>query len=385
MKNKKIFIAILIIALLFTAIISTVNATEQVETNAVENVTSAEVEEETTTDVKYEIGDLYAADEKLTIEEDVYGNAFIMGKDVTITDSKINGDVFVMGMNVTIDDTDITGSVFALGQNIEFTGESSITQVYACGQNILLGQNALISRDIRATGETVRILGTIGNNAFIDCNTLELNGKILGNLDYSAKEEAEIADGQVSGTVDFSLVEETVQQEKTIGDKLKEAFKDFVGIFITLLLIGIVFIFLDKKFLKTVYASSNGGAIGKSLLFALLGFAVIPLIGIILLFTGIGTKTGLALIYAFFLGILISVPAGVALVTGMTCRSKYSEENKANRKAAYGRYVLISLIFALLNIVPILGWMLKAFAAFLGFGAIMRNIFFKEASLDTNK
>ena len=63
----------------------------------------------------------------------------------------------------------------------------------------------------------------------------------------------------------------------------------------------------------------------------------------------------------------------------MTCRNKYSEENKANRKAVYGRFVLISLAFALISAIPILGGLLKACAIFLGFGAIIRNVFFKES------
>lgn len=383
MKNKKILIALLIITLIVTAAFNAVHATEEVNTtvaNVVENTVSNDVETKTTTDVEDEVGDLFAADQKVTVEQHVIGNAFVMGQDVTISDSIIEGDLFVMGMNVIVDDTEINGSVFALGQNVNFTGETSAAQVYALGQNLVFGPSTLIERDLSGAGETIKLGGTIGHNAFIECDNLEIDGKVLGDLNYSSNKEADIADGHVMGNVDFELVEESTAPEKTIGDKVKDAFKNFAGMFITLLLIGLVFVFLDKKFLRTVYASSNGGAIGKSLLFSLLGFAVIPLVSLILIVIGIGAKTGLALIYAFLLALLISLPACVALITGMACRKKYSEENKANRKAVYGKFVLISLAFALLSVIPILGGLLKACAIFLGFGAIIRNVFFKESN-----
>lgn len=387
MKNKKILIALLIITLLFTLAFNAVLATEEVSTNVVENATATGLVStaEVTTETKKDIGDIYSMEQSVIVEKDVVGNAFLMGKDVTINNSKITGDVFVMGMNVTIDDTEITGSVFVLGQYINFTGESSATQIYACGQNINLGQNALISNDLRVVGDTIKLASTVGHNAYIDGNKLEFAGKVLGNLEYSATEEATISDEQVGGNVVFELVEESTIQEMSLGDKIKEIFKDFAGIFISLILIGMVFIFLDKKFLRTVYASSNGGAIGKSLLFALLGFAVIPLVALILIIIGIGAKTGLALVYASFLALIISVPAFVALITGMICRNKYSEENKANRKAVYGRFVLLSLAYAILSVVPFIGTILQIAAVFIGFGAIIRNVFFKEEDLIANK
>jgi len=381
MKNKKILIALLIITLIITAAFNAVHATGDVTTtgtNVTENTTTNDLT--TTTEVKEEVGDLFEADQKVLVEQHVIGNAYVMGQDVTISDTKIDGDLFVMGMNVTIDDTEVGGNIFALGQNVNFTGETSAAQVYALGQNLAFGPKTIIARDVSGAGETIKLGGTIGHSAYIDCDNLEIDGKVLGDLEYSSTKEANIADGHVMGKVDFELVEEATAPQKTIGDRVKDLFKNFAGMFITLILIGLVFIFLDKKFLRTVYASSNGGAIGKSLLFSLLGFAVIPLASLILIVIGIGAKTGLALLYAFFLALLISLPACVTLITGMTCRNKYSEENKANRKAVYGRFVLISLAFALISAIPILGGLLKACAIFLGFGAIIRNVFFKESN-----
>ena len=381
MKNKKILIALLIITLIITAAFNAVHATGDVTTtgtNVTENTTTNDLT--TTTEVKEEVGDLFEADQKVLVEQHVIGNAYVMGQDVTISDTKIDGDLFVMGMNVTIDDTEVGGNIFALGQNVNFTGETSAAQVYALGQNLAFGPKTIIARDVSGAGETIKLGGTIGHSAYIDCDNLEIDGKVLGDLEYSSTKEANIADGHVMGKVDFELVEEATAPQKTIGDRVKDLFKSFAGMFITLILIGLVFIFLDKKFLRTVYASSNGGAIGKSLLFSLLGFAVIPLVSLILIVIGIGAKTGLALIYAFLLALLISLPACVALITGMACRKKYSEENKANRKAVYGKFVLISLAFALLSVIPILGGLLKACAIFLGFGAIIRNVFFKESN-----
>ena len=180
------------------------------------------------------------------------------------------------------------------------------------------------------------------------------------------------------GNVTYVEVEEPMVQEKTIGEKIFDTIKKYAKTFFSILLVGLVFVFVDKKFLRTIYKSTNGEVIGKSLLFMLLGICVVPIVSFILALTGIGASAGLALLYALVLACIVSMPAGVTAITGMMCRKKLSEESKANRKAAYGRLVLVALVFSLIAIIPILGSIAKLCAIVLGLGAIIRNIFYKD-------
>ena len=385
MKNKRIIsiiIALLIISLISSVGFTKVLATENVSNELVNDVTAqddvAKPTTGTNTSSTTNIGDVYALDEVVTFENDVDGNLFIMGKDIMINNVTVNGDIFVMGLNVTIDDTVTTGSIFALGQNISLTGESRSAQIYACGQNITLGQNSVIQNDARITGSKVVIDSIVGHNAYVGCDTFELNGRINGDLEYSATEESEISDDNVHGNVTFEEVEEPMVQEKTIGEKIFDTIKKYAKTFFSILLVGLVFVFVDKKFLRTIYKSTNGEVIGKSLLFMLLGICVVPIASLILALTGIGASAGLALLYALVLACIVSMPAGVTAITGMMCRKKLSEESKANRKAAYGRLVLVALVFSLIAIIPILGSIAKLCAIVLGLGAIIRNIFYKD-------
>ena len=391
MKNKKLFssvIILLIITLIASIGFTTVYATEEVSGNVVENVVENKVEEAgasasnvlttgttTTPDTKDYVGDLYCINEVITSETDVDGNLFLMGKDVMINDCTITGDIFVLALNLTIDDTVVSGNIFAMAQNLSITGETVASQLYACGQNITTGPKVNILKDMRVAGSDVKVSSTVGHNAYIGADSFELQGKIMGDLDYEAKEAANIKNDQVAGNVRFREVEP--EQEKSVTDKVKEAVKDFATMFIGIIIIGLVFIFIDRKFLNTIYSSGKGEAIGKSLLFALLGIFVFPLVALILLVTGVGSLPGLALFYSLLLAAMISIPAFVALLTGIFCKNKFSEDNKANRKAAYGRLVLLALAFSILSAIPVLGIILDICAIPIGFGAIIRNVFYK--------
>ena len=380
MKNKKIFciITLLIITLILSMGFTKVLATENVTNVQTNDVDPSQVSTKQVANPNTNIGDMYVVDEIVTFEDNVDGNLFIMGKDIMINNVTINGDIFVMGQNVTIDDAITTGSIFALGQNISLTGESRVAQIYACGQNITLGQNSVVQNDARITGSKVVIDSVVGHNAYVGCDTFELNGRINGDLEYSATEPSDISKENVHGNVKFVEVEEPTVHEKTIGEKIFDTIKKYAQTFFTILLVGIVFIFIDKKFLRTIYKSSNGEVIGKSLLFMLLGVCAVPIVSLILALTGIGVSTGLALLYALILACLVSMPAGVTAITGMICRKKFSEENKANRKAAYGRLVLVALVFSLIAIIPILGSIVKVLTVLLGLGAIIRKVFYKD-------
>ena len=295
MKNKRIIsiiITLLIITLISSVGFTKVLATENVSNELVNEVASqddvAKTQGSTTTGTTNtssttNIGDVYALDEVVTFENDVDGNLFIMGKDIMINNVTVNGDIFVMGLNVTIDDTVTTGSIFALGQNISLTGESRSAQIYACGQNITLGQNSVIQNDARITGSKVVIDSIVGHNAYVGCDTFELNGRINGDLEYSAAMEADISEDNVHGNIKFVEVEEPMVQEKTIGEKIFDTIKKYAKTFFSILLVGIVFVFVDKKFLRTIYKSTNGEVIGKSLLFMLLGVCVVPIVSLIFL------------------------------------------------------------------------------------------------------
>jgi cytoskeletal protein CcmA (bactofilin family) len=140
----------------------------------------------------------------------------------------IDGDVYATGQSVTISG-DVTGDVIAAAQTIRITGTVD-GDVRLAGQDVsITGQvsrsGTIFAADIRVDDEgsfgddvvaaagRVSIDGEVGRDVLVSVASLRIDGSIGGDVTYVSDDDARIAEGAVSGTVERIEPPKTPQVE----------------------------------------------------------------------------------------------------------------------------------------------------------------------------
>ena len=127
-------------------------------------------------------GDVYASGQRITISGNVTGDVIAAGQSITIT-GNVDGNVRLAGQDVTISgDVTRSGTIFASTVDVTDTGSF---------ENDLVGAAGDISID-----------GAIGRDVQVGVGNLTIDGTVGGNLTYNSSQEADIAEGAVSGTTE---------------------------------------------------------------------------------------------------------------------------------------------------------------------------------------
>jgi cytoskeletal protein CcmA (bactofilin family) len=130
-----------------------------------------------------------------SIDGDVYasGQSVIISGDVT-------GDVIAAAQTITVTGT-VDGNVRLAGQDVSITGEVSRSgTIFAA--NVTVGDGGSFGDDLVVGASLVRIAGDIGRDVQAATERLTVDGSVGGNVTYYSNNEASIADGSVTGTVE---------------------------------------------------------------------------------------------------------------------------------------------------------------------------------------
>jgi len=243
-------------------------------------------------------GDVVIIDEPMT--DDVYAFA-----DVIRVEAPIDGDLIAFGGQIIIDDN-ISGDVIAAAQSIEFNGnigddlraggtvivfaddvnieddatlaayaiemESDTTVggdlYFAAGQ----GKVGNVSGDLFADAIAIQIAGTVEGAAAVSVDNQPVvdpfqftpnqdlpefsmlppglsftnGGRVEGNLFYEAPSELDIPGSVVGGDLDFEQSSDATQQSP--ASAALQAVGQYVGAFVTTLLVGLILINLTPNF-----------------------------------------------------------------------------------------------------------------------------------------
>ena len=315
--------------------------------------------------------DIYSITPTQTISKVVNGNTFLIGKDVTIS-SEIYGNVFVIADNFTIDATGyVAASVFVLANKVTIDGV--IYDLYASCSDLLLSEDAIIYRDLKAIGDTINIQGRIGKNVTISANTFTLKTddaentvRIYGNLNYSSKEEIQIPEGLISGEVSFEALKE---YSPTMGEKVYAYVSNLLQ---DLLFIAVLFglaIWLTPKALEHMQKTGTQKllpAIGVGIL----AIIVIPIIALLCMFTEFTALIGFAILSIFLLMLCISYAIG-AIVLGQFVAKKL----KVTKGFMTFLIVLATtLVLWILKQIPYVNLVVSLILVIAGFGIMIMNL-----------
>jgi len=328
----------------------------------------------------------------------VTGDGYVAGNMIDIG-GKYGDDLNVAGNQVTIggeivDDTKIAGSMVNLNANVGSDAMLAGGQVnvekaavingdlYAAGGYVRLDGDC--KNDVYAAGGKVVLSGVVNGNLQVNAEEFSMtsDAKVLGNLNYKAKEElTNLVDGQVGGEVNFSQYTDINANIPSIdtetgakigaagmaglfGASLAAQVTGFVVGLLMLILTAIVMICLLPG--MTHRSSYNFTAkMGWSLLYGLLILIVMPILSVILMVTIVGLPLGIIALVMYFI-LLYVAKIVAALSIGSAILGRKDQKLSAQIWAA----LLGLLIVEVVCLIPIVGGLLGFVLMLGGMGAI---------------
>lgn len=404
MTKKKFAIVPIIVLLLLSFLLPVVNADNETNTNPDVNAISADGNNTQNTatppqdinannananlENQMKKGDVYIAQNDVTLDYIVDGNVFILGNNVTIN-SQIGGDVFVCAKNVIISEQSyILGNLFLSAENVNVKG--IIYDLYAIGNNITI--DGYINRDIRTSSSTLNINGVIGRNAYVeaqninfavanqndsDASTITKAGSIVGDLNYSSSQEISIPEKAVTGNVHFEPI--TKSANKTISSYLIS----LGSLLVIVLVIWGLSLLLAPKFVK-----STSNLIASKRILPVIGCGiltpiVITLLAILLLFISITTSISLLLLIILVLLFALSTSITIIAINNLICNKLKISKNIG----ILGILILTTTILWAIGLIPIIGAVISILSIIVGMGLITYFAFNKnkDFSIETVK
>ena len=344
-------------------------ATEGTEGENADDATGELITEDSTTpEGGAEVNnDQYLMGDEITISETVNGNAFIIADTLTIT-GQIGGDLFVMANTINLDGGQVYGNVFAIGETITLNG--LIYDLYAVCGTLNVSYDGVAYRDLKVTCDTANINGVVGKNVNISATkglTLESDCVIYGDLNYEAPNEIEVAEGMVTGTVNY---------EKASSVSLPTDAMDYLVLLFDAIFVLVIWL-LISKFAPKFYGKVTALTPKKMLLALVVGivsFIVVAFASIVFIFTIVGLPIAFILMGAYSLIIALGT-AIFTIVLGNKLGNKVKVLGKLNNLLAI---LIVAVVLSLTIFIPYVGEWLAMIYTIVGVGMFLMAAFNKK-------
>ncbi|MBU1017417.1 FapA family protein [Patescibacteria group bacterium] len=327
--------------------------------------------------------DYYGAGGTIQMDSDVNGD-LILGGGRIMVDAVISQDLMLGGGEIRVkgevrDDARVAGGNIMINALIK-------DDLIVAGGNIELGENGFVGSDMTVAGGNVVINGQINGSLQGTAGNLYINnvingdvslisveeltfgpqGKVMGNLLYRSSAPSKTAnEDTVLGVIDYKPTEFTVSNQdfRTIASGVIAGLSVFS--FLSLLLAGLIILVLFRFYMpnavQTVYQKPMA-SVGIGFLVLIL----MPIAAVLFLITGIGwifffILLALWLIALFFAKLIAALMIGMKLVR-LTDKSGFLR--------VYGSFALGALIYVLLTLIPIVGWIIKFALILMGLGGM---------------
>ncbi len=339
-------------------------------------------------------GDIYASGDDADAPQAGARNLFLAGGGVELK-QPVERDAHIAGFDVDVE-ANVGGDLYVAGAIVNLDAAVGGDATVAAFR-LRTGSASAIAGNTRAAARTVVLDGTLSGAALVTAERLELNGVVEGDLRFAGRTIAFGPDARVGGiltaqtphepTVPASVAApDRVRHELFVPSDFAERFGKGAGeaiglavptwwmiggavaaFLLGLVLVGVLFLGLAPRTVEAlrtdaerhVWRSLGYGLIGLSTLLGLVPLAVITIVGLPLI-PLILLLAGFLAFFAYLLGVYVfahrvfrSFGAGHATMAGRL-----------------RTFVIGLLVMLLLNVVPILGWLINALAALVGFGAL---------------
>lgn len=365
-----------------TATTTAEDTTQTVENTATEETTTTEestAEQDTAmTEENFKQHDVYLTGDDVTIDYIVDGNLFVMAKNVTIN-SQIGGDAFIFADTVTVGEQGyVFSNLFTVAKTVNVQGV--VYDLYSLTDTTNI--TGYIYRDIKVSSNNLNMFGTIGRNAFVNCNdikfsqdtevtnesqTVATQGIINGNLEYTSKNEISIPEGVVTGEVKYT-------PSNTGDNNNVQSYLISLGTIIaTAILIWLICLWLAPKFVKKAELITKKNILPEIGL-GILTPIVLVIVSIILILLGITAPFGLLVLGLTFLLIAISTSVFIIAINNMLCNKLKIQKTIGN----FGMLIVTTAVLWVIGLIPYLGTIVGIIAVIVGLGIIAYNLIKKE-------
>lgn len=319
--------------------------------------------------------DLFQYDDKVKVEKELDGTAFISGNNVEINKT-IKGIGFVAGNELKINEN----QEYLFGAATETTIKGDIDKDLFLLSSIA-NINSRIKRDAYIAGDEINIKGTIERNVYIYGTEVNLNGTFNGNVTVNATVINVDKDAKISGTLKYNKNAITEGLNDSIKTKTYDitkniSFKDYITSFISsyihITLVAIVLVFSMEKVLKK---SLNQTKDIKTKTIAVLcgkGFLVligVPIIAVMLIFSGAFISVGV--IGAVLYGIILYI---AEIFTAYFIANVLNKKVFKKEQSGYVLVIIGLFIIKVLSTIPILGSLIAFISILLGIGIVSNMI-----------
>lgn len=316
-------------------------------------------------------GDAFLAGGLVTINGTVDGDLFVLGGKVTINGQVIN-NLRVLGGDVAVNGL-VNRNVLVLGGNINISPAATIGgSLLSAGGNLDLSAGK-IGRGFRFFGNRLYLNSAINHEAFVVADREFILGpraSISGNLKYTGNREAVLEPGAtVAGNIAY---EPTVRDEayprffaaRTVFSAYQRVkpLTDLAG-FLAMALVGYVFLGLFPKIFERVAARLEkrpAAALGWGIVTALM----IPVLAGLLAITIIGLPVSLLLV---FFGAVLWLAAQYLMAFFVGRRIMLT---KFGERRGWALVLGLFLLY-LLNLIPLVGPLVKLVFILLALGALI--------------
>lgn len=327
--------------------------------------------------------DYFASGNTVSLDGTVNGDTYLAGGNVVVNGT-VNGDLLGAAGNIDIKGT-VTGNIRVVAGNINVEGVVGRNASLAAG-NINLGSNTNVKGSLAAAGGSLSVFGPVEKEANLAGGQITLGSKIgsdvyavvsqlylaptatiSGKLTYLSKNSASITQGAtVSGKISQNIPRGEQPQETVKREGGIKSFLTFVKVadFILAAIIGILLIiFFPVYFKKTSDLITQ--RLWPSLGIGLLTVIVFPFIFMLLVITVIGIP--IAFVLAFGLAIFFYLAKIFAsFVIGQLIFKQFNREINL-----IWPFLVGLVIYFILTLIPIVGWIIAIIAGLIGLGAIL--------------
>lgn len=336
-------------------------------------------------------GDTFVAGGDASLDTPADRDAFLSGFSVE-ADAVVAEDAHLSGFNVEVS-APVGGDLYAAGFSIDVDANVG-GDVTAAGFKIKIDETANIAGNARLAARTITLESTLAGSLIAAAQTLTLNGAVTGDVDFSGA-GLEFGDGAtIAGTLTYRTPEEidipasVIAAERVqykvlklpdAGKAMKQRFPSawgfFFGSIMALAFLAIVAA-LCLAFAPDSVERLRAAAMRRPWIAILCGFlSLAMLIGLVPV--SAMTLVGIPLIPIVLLTIVVVWILGYLLgVYALANRVIAAFRDIPDTLVARLVVVVIGLIaVAVINFIPILGWLANLVILFLGLGALSAALF----------
>lgn len=367
MKLKKILLLLVMLIVVSSTIVFATEADVPV-------TTSLEKPEEAVAEFKMEENDYFACEENVTLSNmDVMGNIFIVGSTAQLTNVHTTGSIFVVAESLNLSDVRADGSLYVVGANVNVE-KTTLKNIYTVSQNVKILEGTMLEKSFYTVSESCEYNATANSEVNILGDNVNIGSAaaVFGKLNVIASSEPEIPDNTIIEDYKFTLADDTDVSVET-GFSVSSAIMQILGYVISTAVITFI-IFKTMPSLKEKTQDYTIGNMAKNALIGL-GLAIaVPIISIILMITGVGSRIGVILILLYVVALMIAT-----IITTIIIAFKIAKNRNISGFKNLMIYILIvSLIVSILEVIPAIGGFVSIVLGLVGFGTVFTLPFSKK-------